>query len=43
LTKGMSRKMQNNSVSTSMSGMKNRVTLRFGIWITVCSPEEPRP
>ena len=25
--------MQNRSVSTSMSGMKNRVTLRRGIWI----------
>ena len=39
LTNGISRKMQNSSVSTSMSGMKNRVTLRWGIWIMGQAPE----
>ena len=37
LASGMTRKTQNSSVSTSISGMKKRVTLRRGIWSMLVS------
>src|SRR5207244_13439533 len=40
LTMGMSRKIQNSNVNTSMRGIKKRVTLRLGNWIMVLASRQ---